>query len=124
MKQLLHLLYLSKTSGLKGKNFSFWNDFNTIRLSVCIISRLGSAASFTVPGILPIISAISLLASSVPYPAIFVPDLQDANKKIIFPSEDLRISYSLKVHSHHSSNIKVISVPLTSACSTCQREKV
>ncbi len=41
-----------------------------------------------------------------PYPAIFVIDLQDANKKLIFENSfSAVITYFLKVHLHHFSKV-------------------
>jgi hypothetical protein len=40
-----------------------------------------------------------------PDPAIFVIDLQDASKKLIF-NKNFSASYFLKVHFHHFSKIK------------------
>ncbi len=42
-----------------------------------------------------------------PDPAIYVIDLQDFNKKLIFKKAFLLITYFLKVHLQHFSKIKV-----------------
>jgi hypothetical protein len=55
---------------------------------------------------------IQILASEIidpaPDPANFVIDLQDANKKLIFPNFSAYYGTFLKVHLHHFSKIKVI----------------
>jgi hypothetical protein len=43
---------------------------------------------------------------SDPEPAIFVIDLQDANKKLVFLKKGFCAYYFLKIHLHHFSKIK------------------
>jgi hypothetical protein len=42
-----------------------------------------------------------------PDPAIFVIDLQDASKKLIYKKKSFSAYYFLKVHLHHFSRIKI-----------------